>query len=106
VAVRAERDDDVADRARERVDVGEARARVLLLDDLVAELARVLRRAVGRAVVRDEDLVDPLGPDVRHDRAHALDLVDRRDQQGVAHRPAYSTTRYEERALKGWRRIR
>ena len=22
------------------------------------------------------------------------------------HRPAYSTTRYEERALKGWRRIR
>ena len=65
--------------------------RPLLNDDFVTLLARVINRSIGRPAVQNQDLVDPIPFDLRHDRTHAVDLIERGNKlqcDGLFRRPA------------------
>ena len=77
VSVGAERDDDVAFELIENLQIGEADAFLFLHMDCVAVFAGPFDRAVGRAAVGNDDLIEPFTGDERHERLHALNLIER-----------------------------
>src|SRR5262249_50018720 len=85
VAVRTELDDDIAAHQRPGLKGPIAKARLLLDVNLVALLARPLDGAVGRAAMDDKKLVAPGTVDLRHDRFHAFELIQRHDDEGRLH---------------------
>src|SRR5208282_3822391 len=75
IAIRAERQDDVARELRQGVEIGEADPRPALDEDLIAVRAAPFEGAVGRAAVNDDELIVPFRPDARKDGLDPLHLV-------------------------------